>query len=194
MAKADAGAVDIELVGVVPAPAFQHRQHLRCKGFVQFDQINIIPCHAGPREQPLHRRHRADAHARRVAAGRRPAGQPGHGFKAQRFQQFFGHHQASRRPVVLLAGVAGGHHAVLLDGLQQRQAFGRCIGADALVRRKDDGRALLLRDFHRHQFIDEFAVCPSLGGALVALRGIGIAFFAADAIILGQIVGGFNHA
>ena len=66
-------------VGVVPAPALQHRQHLTGEGFVELDQVHVLEAEPDAAEQLAHGRHRADAHVRRLAARGGPAHQSADG-------------------------------------------------------------------------------------------------------------------
>ena len=38
-------------LAIVPAPALQHRQHLRREGLVELDQVDVVPAQAGPLEE-----------------------------------------------------------------------------------------------------------------------------------------------
>src|SRR3546814_8333459 len=60
-----------------PPPGLEHRQDLGSEGFVELDQIDVVPAQARAREQPLDRRHGADAHARGITADGRPSIKPG---------------------------------------------------------------------------------------------------------------------
>src|SRR3546814_584774 len=74
VAERDARPVDVEdfvpAVVLRPAPALEHREHLRREGFVEFDEVDIVPAQPAAREQPLDGGDGADAHAAGVAAGR----------------------------------------------------------------------------------------------------------------------------
>src|SRR3546814_15113665 len=77
VAERDARPVDVEdfvpAVVLRPAPALEHREHLRREGFVEFDEVDIVPAQPAAREQPLDGGDGADAHAAGFAAGGRPA-------------------------------------------------------------------------------------------------------------------------
>ena len=69
MSEGNAGAIDVQSVIIVPTPAFEHRQDLTRKGFVQFNQIHILKTQAGAVKQLLNGRHRTNA----MVAGWQPA-------------------------------------------------------------------------------------------------------------------------
>src|SRR3546814_17900883 len=73
-----------------PAPALEHREHLRREGFVEFDEVDIVPAQPAAREQPLDGGDGADAHAAGVAAGGRPAMEPVDGFETDVAEPFLG--------------------------------------------------------------------------------------------------------
>ncbi len=60
MAERNARSVDVEnlvpAVALRPAPALEHRKHLRREGFVQLDKVDVAPAKPVPSEQPLDRR------------------------------------------------------------------------------------------------------------------------------------------
>src|SRR6185437_2569574 len=60
--EADARSVDVQAVALVPAPALEHRQHLRRERLVELDEVDVVPRHAGAVEEPLYRRHGPDPH------------------------------------------------------------------------------------------------------------------------------------
>ena len=198
MAQRNAGAVDVENVAtrivVGPAPALQHGEHLRREGFVEFDEVDVAPLHAGAGEKTLHRRHRADAHARGIAARRSPADEIAHRLEAEFFELVFGDHEAGGRRIVLLAGVARRHHAALLDRAQRAQRLHRGVGAIAFVMREDLRIALALRHGDRHEFVGEAVFLPGLRRALVALHCVGVAGLAADLVVAREILRRLDHA
>ena len=52
-----------------------HGQHLRGKGLVEFDQVDVVERQAGALQRQLDGGHRADAHALGLDAGDRPGDQ-----------------------------------------------------------------------------------------------------------------------
>ena len=116
-------------------------------------------------------------------------------FEAEFFELVFSDDEAGGGGVVLLRGVAGGDHAALLDGAERAEGLRRLHRHGRLrPDLEDDGVALLLRDGDRHEFVVELAVFPRGGGALVAAGGVLIAGFAGDLVILGEVLGGLDHA
>src|SRR3546814_11306369 len=93
-----------------PAPALEHREHLRREGFVEFDEVDIVPAQSAAREQPLDGGDGADAHAAGVAAGGRPAMEPGDGFETEFGELVPGDDETRRGGVVLLARLARCDH------------------------------------------------------------------------------------
>ena len=93
MAKRNAGAVDVEFVPAIELPFLEYCQHLCGKGFVQLDQIEVVPAQARARKHLGDRRHRPNAHIRRVHASHGPALQEGHGLQPQLDQLIASHNQ-----------------------------------------------------------------------------------------------------
>src|SRR3546814_8058625 len=85
-----------------PPPGLEHRQNLGSEGFVELDQIDVVPDQARVREQPLDRGHGADAHARGITAGGRPSNKPGGRLAIELDQPIFGHAETSRCRVIKL--------------------------------------------------------------------------------------------
>src|SRR5690242_11068757 len=73
MAERNAGAVDVQLVALVPAPAFEHAQDLRGERFVELDEVDVSPAGLRAREKLCDGGDGAEAHRRRVTTGRGPA-------------------------------------------------------------------------------------------------------------------------
>ena len=202
VAEADARSVDVEdiaaAVAVRPAPALEHREHLRGEGFVEFDETDIVPVVATPLEQALDCRHRADAHARRIAARRRPAAEPQHRREAQFLELVLGDHQTGRRRVVLLAGIACGDDglriALTVDRCERAERLHRGILAVAFVVIEDHRITLPLRDRYGHQLLGKLAFRPRGRCVLVRAHGKSIGLFARDAVILCEVFGGLDHA
>src|SRR3546814_11513228 len=94
-----------------PAPALEHREHLRREGFVEFDEVDIVPAQPAAREQPLDGGDGADAHAAGVPAGGRPAMEPAAGFEPGFVEFVLGHDEPRRGGVLLPARLARGHPA-----------------------------------------------------------------------------------
>ena len=94
----------------------------------------------------------------------------------------------------MLAGVASGHRAALHQCAQLAQAFQRGIGAEAFVALEQFGLALFLRHAHGHHFGVETACLPRCRSTLVAAQRKLVGRFTADAVIAGQVFGGFDHA
>src|SRR3546814_5499328 len=78
--------------------------------------------------------------------------EPAHRLEAQLGQLVLGDHQAGGRGVVLLAGVAGGDHAVLLDRPQLAQACRRGVGAHALVPGRSEEHTSELESLMRNSY------------------------------------------
>ena len=154
-------------------------------------------------EQAGHGEHRTDAHLVGLAAGDGPAPE-----RAQRRQAaalgLGGLHQHDGGGAVgQLAGVAGGDVVALAaDRLQLGQALERRRRAVALVPVDDvvDDRLLLrlavdelhLRR-HRHDLLGEQPVLLGGGHALLGLQRVLVLGLAADAVALGDDVGGLDH-
>src|SRR3546814_16003641 len=96
----------------------------------------------------------ADAHAAGVAAGGRPAMEPGDGFETEFVELVLGDDETRRGGVVLLARIARGDHAAF-ERAQLAQRVHAGVGAIALVMRENERIALALRHAYRHQFIVE---------------------------------------
>src|SRR5262249_6071767 len=103
-------------------------------------------------------------------------------------------HQAGGRGVVLLAGVAGGDHALRHDRLQFGEVLDGDLGADALVLGEDDGLAALLRDLEGDGLVGRPALRPGPGGAAMALGGVDVGGLTADRVLARQVLGGLDHA
>ena len=70
MAERDRAAVDVQPLGIDRQLA-QAREHLRGERLVQLDEIDLVERQAGQLQHLPDRRHRADAEALRLDAGRR---------------------------------------------------------------------------------------------------------------------------
>ena len=202
MAERDARAVDVDdiaaAVVVRKAPAFHHGERLGREGFVQFDQADIVPAKPVFREQAIDRRHRADPHARRVAARCAPAVEPQDRFEAEFLDLVFRHHETGGGGIVLLAGIARRDDRILValavDGAQSAERLHAGIGAEAFVLGEHHRIAAPLRDFDRHQLIVEAARVPRGGGVPVGSHCEFIRSLARDAIVLGKVFGRLDHA
>ena len=194
VAQGDAGAVDVQVVLVGQFPFPQHGQHLGGKGFVEFDQVHILEGKADFVHHLFDRRHGADAHGGRVAAGYGPAAQERHGFQAEFVQLVLGHYQTDRCGIVLAAGVAGRHAAIAQHRAQAGQGLQRGVGAGAFVAVERHRVAAALRHGNRHDF--RLKAGRGLGGdgALVAAEGVFVLFLAGYFVFFRQIFGGFHHA
>src|SRR5215831_10934290 len=93
MAKRNTGAVDVEFVPAIELPFLEYCQHLRGKGFVQLDQIKVVPAHARARKYLGDCRHRSNAHIRRVYASHSPALQESHGLQPQLVELITSHNE-----------------------------------------------------------------------------------------------------
>ena len=145
MAERNGAAVDVEFFArnfserVVAAQMFarkirgcraiQHRQHLRGKSFVDFDEVGVEWIDAGFLLEFRHGEYRAEAHAHRIAAGIGIGGEGAEWSQAQERGLLFAHDQQGDRAVGDLRGVAGGDRAssTIENGFQFRQRFGGLI-------------------------------------------------------------------
>src|SRR5579859_7275331 len=194
--------VDAELVAAI--------ENLAREGLVQLPDVDVVDGQAVALGEVRNRKHRADAHLLRAAAG------DGHAaIGAQRLQAtllgFLALHQHHRCGAVgELAGVAGGDVLALLDvaaalehGCKLLQVGERRLRAVALVGADGDflirRLAGLLVDQHLHDrghgrdLPVEAAFRLGLGGALLRLEGVFVLRLAADAVALGDDLGGLDH-
>ncbi|MNX92628.1 hypothetical protein D3C86_1247780 [compost metagenome] len=193
MTQGDGAAVDVDLVQV-PFQVLGHGQRLRGESFVGFDQVQLTDVPASLVQATASGRHRADAHDRRVDARVGVSGDFCQYRQAQSLGFFGAHQDHGGGTVVQRRSVAGAHRTVLLEGrLEFAQGFGGGAGPWLLVGGEGQRIALALRDQDRRDFIDE---APGFdGGHGFLLRGGGerVLLLAAQAVLLGQVLGGDAH-
>src|SRR3546814_9593389 len=102
---------------------------LRREGFVEFDEVDVVPAETAAREQPFDRGDGADAHAAGVAARRRRAVIPGDGREAEFVELVLGDDEAGGGGVILLARIARGD-----DGARNRLGLERAQLAEGFQR------------------------------------------------------------
>ena len=83
VAERDGAAVHVQALGVEAQLAVAG-QHLGREGLVHLDEVEVVEAQRQVLEQPLHRRHHADAHDVRIDARRGHAQQPGQRLHLQR--------------------------------------------------------------------------------------------------------------
>src|SRR5882672_7657382 len=174
MAKRDAAAVDVDLLGVEREVA-DAGDRLRRERFVELDEIDLIDRETCALERFLRRRNWPEAHAARIDTshrGRNDARERLFGARAD---------QEGRRSIVDSARAGCRDRAVLLErGLQLRDRFHRRAGAWILILRKR--RAV--GEGNRHQLVREYALLERPLGALLALHRKRILLGARDLVAL----------
>src|SRR5690242_21457043 len=75
MAQSDGAAVDVYFF-TIEAEFFFHREILRGKGFIHFDEVDVIESKPGFLQSNFGRRHGAAAHHFRIDPGNAPAHDP----------------------------------------------------------------------------------------------------------------------
>ncbi len=193
MANGNRAAVDVDFVGV-PFQLFGHRQGLRGKGFVGFDQVQVADAPAGFVQAAAGGRDRADAHDGRVDAGIGVAGDTRQYGQAKGLG-LVGAHQQHRGGAVVEAGcVARGDAAVFLErGFEFGQRLGGGAGARLFIHGEGHRVALALRDQNRRDLIGKAAGFDGGGGFLLGRGGEGVLGFTADAVLVHQVLGGDAH-
>src|SRR5471030_1263437 len=194
MAERDGAAVRIDArVVVAQAERAQHRQSLRGKGLVQFDDVDLVQRHAELAQQLLRGRHRPHAHDARRHAGARHADHAGARCQAVAPGRVGAGQQQGAGAVVDARRVAGRDAAIRPDHafqFRQRLDGGR---ARMLVLREDDGIAFFLCQRHRHDFIVEAAFADRLRRLILAGQRKAVLVGAADAEIVGHVLGRLRH-
>ena len=191
VADRDRAAVDVEQI-VVDAETIAAVENLYSKRFVQFPQTDIVHLEAKTLKQFRDREDGADAHFIRLGARDRHAD-----IAAQRIEAFLlsdlgFHHDAGRRAVRQLRGVACGDELVRAhDGFERIQTFERGRGAVAFVLVDGDFHFRNLAGFlvlHHHgggdghDLVIKLAGLLSGGGAHLRLQSVFVLRFAADIV------------
>ena len=137
MADRDRTAVDVEaLVGdAEPVAAIEHLHRER---LVQFPQTDVVDREAEALQQLRHCKHRSDAHLVGLGARDRHADIAAQRLQDRALRPAGFHHDAGRRAIGELAGVARGDRAVRRTGFSAGEAVERRFGAVAFVLRERD--------------------------------------------------------
>jgi hypothetical protein len=196
VAQRDARAVDVELVANRRRQPQPLSTASTCGAKASFSSTRSMSFQ--PRPVRLNSRSTAGTGPMPMREGSQPAAaqltnQP-IGSRPSFLQLVFGDHQAGGGRVVLLAGVAGGDHAVLLDRAACRaipcwrrrrtpSSWAKMTGSPFFCGTGD--RAPVRRRTCRR---------PRPWRALVAARGVFVAFLAGDVVVAGEVVGGLDHA
>ena len=198
VSEGDAGAVDIEGVRfVVHAPFGRAGQDLSSKGFVEFDQIEILEFEAGPFEGFGRRRHRTDTHTIRLDAGEAPRPELG-----QRSEPEISGHlgmgdQTDGGAVVLPAGVAGRDRSLRVrsrhDRTKRGQGLEGSVGSGMLIA-LDYLFAPAGRDANRHEFVGEDAFTLGAHGPLMRTQREGVLTLPRDLVVTTEVLGRFYHS
>src|SRR5215469_9014002 len=117
MAKRDGAAVGVDLLAVVrKTEGARHRQHLRGKGFIELNEINVVDGEADLAEQPLYCRNGPDAHIAWLNSGC-GRGENTRFWSESKFHgSFFSSHQQGAGTVVDARGIASRDAAILTKG------------------------------------------------------------------------------
>ena len=189
----DGAAVDID-PGRVNSEFFVDGACLRCKRFVELEQIHIGGVPAGALQGLARRGHGAHAHSRRVQTTRAKCGNARQRLKAQRSGLLGTHHHHSSGTIVQTRCVAGGHTACLVkSGAQACQRIGIGLAVEILVHIEQDGVALLLRQAHTHDFVGEPAGVLRRSRFLLATQGQRVLHLASDPVQLGHVLRRNTH-
>ncbi|MDT4818636.1 hypothetical protein FQZ97_517340 [compost metagenome] len=193
MAKGDGAAVDVDPRGV-PAQLPAHGQGLGGESLVGLDQVKLAQAPAGLVQATAGGQGRGDAHDRRIDTGIGVGGDARQHRQAQVSGLPCTHQQHGSGAVVEGGGVACGDAAVLLEGrLQLGQGVEGGGGARLLVGGEGERVALLLRNQDRRDFVLEASGLYGGHGLLLGPRGKAVLLFAADAVVLHQVLGGDAH-
>ena len=176
-------------------------QHLNCKGFIQFPQVDVLHRQTQTFQHFGNGIHRSDAHFIRFTTGHRKAQET-----AQRFQialggQVFAHDDASTGTIGKLGRVASRHHATGHGGFDACNAFFGGAVTQTFIHTDGD-----LLGHHAHDLVDHTGLhrdgCDFiaelacrlrstrflLAGGTVLVHGI-----TADVVALGHLLGGLQH-
>src|SRR5690349_22120123 len=135
MADGDRSAVDVKaLVGYAQLVAAI--DHLNGECLVELPQADVVDIHAGAREELRYGKDRSDAHFVGLAPGDGETAEYPKRLEAAGRRELVADHDAGRRAVGELAGVAGGDDAARQCRLDLRHGLVGRIGADAFVGRK----------------------------------------------------------
>ena len=163
------------------------------EGLVDLPQVDVRRRQAGPREDAADGAHRRGGEPLRSLGGGAVGDDARERLAPQRGRVGGGGEHQGGGAVVDLAGVGGGHRAVLLEGgLEVRHL--RQVDLERLLVALDAHRvALALRHLHRHDLACEGAVLGRLASAPVALGGEGVLLFAAEPVLGGADLGAVAH-
>ncbi len=193
VAQGDGTAIDVDLVHV-PLQLPGHGQRLGGKGFVGFNQVQLLQGPAGLVQAAAGGRDRADAHDGRVDPGVGVGTDFRQHWQAQGLGFFSAHQQHRRRTVIERRSVASGDAAVLLEGgLEFTQGFGGGAGPWLFVGGKGQRIALALGNQDRRDLIGEATTFNRGHGFLLGRGGKGILFLATDAVLVHQVFGCDAH-
>src|SRR5438445_8853871 len=166
MSECNSAAVYIHFFAV-EAQLFFHRQVLRSKGFVYFDQINVVECESGFLQRDLRRRHRATAHNFRIDASNAPTDDSAERLEVTLLCGLKRHDCDSGATIHNATGIPCRHGPVLAESrLQLGQAFHGRLRAPMIVFGEHFTRELALGILQGHG--NQFFLQPSF-----FVRGIG---------------------
>ncbi len=149
----------------------------------------------GPFECLVDRRHRTDAHFRRVDAGHCHRTDAGHGLESQLLRLLFGHHQHGRRAHAHLRAIPRRHRTAgrVERRRKLRQTLQRAIEADPLVLANLHFAARLVASPGGDDLGVECAAGRGLGGQAVAAEREFVLLLAGDLVLLRHVLGRQPH-
>ena len=193
MPERDGAAVNVHLLRIDPE-LLQHCHRLDRKGFVQFEELDVLQVPADLVQEALHGVHWRHQNQLRWQTACRLTDDPHERGDAETLGSIGGHHDERRRAIVDRRGVAGGDGAVLLErGLQSGERLGGCVGSNRLVAVDPQRLALLLRDHNRQDLVMEVARLCRRRRLLVTERRVCILRLTRHRVQLGDGFPGVPH-
>ncbi len=193
MSQCDGSSVDIEFIFVKPH-LLANCYGLRCKGFVGFDQVDVLHRQSGLFQRLCGGWNRSDTHDPRIDA-RRCVGLNGAKRLDPQFICFFLRHNDNGRSGVVEAGCVGCRYDAFFFK-------GRAQLADTLCRYslfrifvciENDRISLSLRDLHRHDLVFEPACLDCRNSLLLGLCSKIIQLFSGQSPLFTDIFCGDAH-
>ena len=194
----DARAIDVRAlpVGLGETPLPRHRERLHRERLVDLDEVHVGESELGAVEGLRRRRHRADAHPRRLDAGTRPRHHPHDGHEPQLRRALRSRHDAGRRRVVLAARVSGGHRRIGIrfehDGAKVRKSLERRVGTRGLIDR-DDGVAPAAWNGHGHDLVIEDSSGCRGDRALLRSQRVVVLLATPDFVLPAEVLRRLDH-
>ena len=190
--QGDRATVRVDLL-LVEAEIIDHGERLRGERLVELDHADLLERAPGALEHLAHRRHRPDAHDRRIDAAARVGQDPRPDRSIQLGRARGLHQNHGGAGVVHARGVAGGHRAVGLErGRELGHRLGRGVLADVLVASELRRLALCLHG-NRNDLIVEAPRAPRRRGTAMRLHREGVLALVRDPAPLGQVLGRHAH-